>query len=121
MDAASVLKQLPELPGLRFSTASFSPTAPGHPYRNQGCNGIEITVTDPSKADPALAGLHLAQAIYSAHPTQYQVRSGFHTMQGDKTVWERLTKNREQPAKIITGWQEGIKQFRQLRQQYLLY
>lgn len=121
LDPAAVLKQLPDLAGLRFSATSFIPTAPGHPYRGQRCNGVEVTVSDPGLADPILAGLHLVQAIYRAHPTHYQLRGGFHTMIGDHTAWERLTRQGESPEQILNGWQRGLELFKRLREQYLLY
>lgn len=121
LDPTTVLKQLPTLPGLQFSATSFTPTAPGHPYRGQHCKGIEITVVDARKATPILAGLHLLQAIYRTHPTQYQIRGGFHTMIGDRSAWERLTKGGESPEQVQAGWQQGLEQFKRLREQYLLY
>lgn len=121
VDPAAVLKQLPNLPGFRFSPTSFTPTAPGHPYRNQRCQGIEVTVSDPNTADPILAGLYLVQAIYRAHPNQYQAHSGFHSMVGDRSAWQRLTAGGESPEQVISDWQERLEQFKQLREQYLLY
>jgi len=121
LDPAAVLKQLPELPGLRFSPTSFTPTAPGHPYRDQLCHGVEVAVSDPGVADPILAGLYLVQAIYRAHPDQYRAHSGFHSMVGDRLTWQRLTAGGESPEQVISGWQHHLEQFKQLREQYLLY
>lgn len=121
LDPSTVLKQLPPLPGLQFSATSFIPTAPGHPYRGQRCHGVEVTVSDPGLADPILAGLYLVQAIYRAHPTHYQLRGGFHTMIGDHTAWERLTRLGESPEQILNEWQRGLELFKRLREQYLLY
>lgn len=121
LDPATVLKQLPELPGLQFSITSFTPTAPGHPYRDQLCHGIEVTISDPNAADPILAGLYLVRAIYRAHPKQYQANSGFHNMIGDRSAWQRLTTGGESPEQVISGWQLRLELFKQLRGQYLLY
>jgi len=121
LDPAAVLKQLPELPGFTFSPTSFIPTAPGHPYRGQRCHGIEVTISDPHRANPILAGLHLVQAIYRVHPNQYQVRSGFHTMVGDRSAWGRLTKGGQSPEQLLADWQTQLEQFKRLRERYLLY
>jgi len=118
---AAVITQLPHLPGFRFRPTSFTPTAPGHPYRDQLCHGIEVTVTDPRLADPILAGLHLVQAIYRAHPKQYRAHNGFHSMVGDWSAWQRLTAGGESPEQVISGWQQRLEQFKQRREQYLLY
>jgi len=121
LDPTTVLKLLPDLPGFQFGPTSFIPTAPGHPYRGQRCQGIEVTISDPHRADPILAGLHLVQAIYRAHPNQYQVRSGFHTMVGDRSAWERLTKGGEPPESLLSDWQPRLEQFKRLRERHLLY
>ncbi|MDY0383225.1 DUF1343 domain-containing protein [Trichlorobacter sp.] len=121
VDPVAVLKQLPSLPGFWFSPTSFTPSAPGHPYRDQLCHGIQITVSNPDAADPILAGLHLVQAIYRAHPDHYRAHSGFHSMVGDRSVWQRLTAGGESPEQVISGWQQHLEQFKQLREQYLLY
>lgn len=121
LDPSAVLKQLPALPGLQFSATSFIPIAPGHPYRGQRCNGIEVNISDPLKADTILAGLYLAQAIYRAHPKHYRVYSGFHAMVGDRLAWERLTLKGETPEVIVAEWQAALAQFKQIRTRYLIY
>lgn len=121
LDPAMVLKFLPPLPGLRFSATDFIPTAPGHPYQGKHCRGIEVTITDLNAVDPVRAGLALAQAIYRAHPKQYQIRGGFSGMVGDRTVWERLTKTGTQPERIIDGWQANLARFAERRIPFLLY
>lgn len=121
VEPAKVLKQLPVLPGLSFGVTHFIPTAPGHPYRGQLCQGVEVTVHNPQQADTILAGLHLVRAFYRAHPNQYQAHSGFHTMVGDRSVWQRLTSGGESPESVLAGWQPRLDQFKRLREQYLLY
>jgi len=121
IDPDAVLQQLPALPGFRFSATSFTPTAPGHPYRDQLCYGVEVTVSAPEAADPILAGFYLVQAIYRAHPKQYQAHNGFHSMVGDRSIWQRLTAGGESPEQVISGWRQRLEQFKQLREQYLLY
>lgn len=120
LDAAAVLKQLPVLPGLRFSTTSFTPTAPGHPFQGKPCNGIEVTITDLKAATLPLAGLYLVRAIQRAHPKQYHVAGGFYGMLGDHQAWKML-RDGASPEQVMARWQGGIKQFKKLRESYLLY
>ena len=120
LDPAAVLKNLPPLPGLRFSATSFTPTAPGHPYQGKPCNGIEVTITDLKVANLPLAGLYLVRAIQQAHPKQYHVAGGFYGMLGDNQAW-KLLREGIAPERIMTRWQGGIEQFRKLREKYLLY
>jgi uncharacterized protein YbbC (DUF1343 family) len=120
LDPGAVLKQLPNLPGLKFSATSFTPTAPGHPYQGKRCHGIEVTITDLKAANLPLAGLYLVRAIQQAHPKQYHVAGGFHGMLGDTQAWKML-RDGASPEQVMTRWQGGIEQFKKLRETYLLY
>ncbi|ACD96940.1 conserved hypothetical protein [Trichlorobacter lovleyi SZ] len=120
LDPAAVLKNLPPLPGLRFSATSFTPTAPGHPYQGKPCNGIEVTITDLKATNLPLAGLYLVRAIQQAHPKQYHVAGGFYGMLGDNQAW-KLLREGIAPERIMARWQGGIEQFKKLRKTYLLY
>lgn len=120
VDPQAVLRRMPQLPGFRFSSASFTPTAPGHPYRNMQCHGIEVTLTDETVADPILAGLHLTRAIYQAHPDRYRVSSGFHSMTGDRATWQRMA-NGVLPEQIVADWRRTAAVFETRRLPYLLY
>lgn len=120
LDPAAVLKNLPDLPGLRFSATSFTPTAPGHPYQGKPCNGVEVTITDLQAANLPLAGLWLVRAIQQAHPKQYHAAGGFYGMLGDNRAW-KLLRDGVTPMQVTAHWQEGIERFKKLRESYLLY
>ena len=120
LDPTAVLKSLPNLPGLKFSATSFTPTAPGHTYQGKLCNGIEVTITDLKVANLPLAGLYLVRAIQQAHPKQYHVAGGFYGMLGDNQAWKML-RDGASPEQVMARWQGGIEQFRKLRETYLLY
>lgn len=120
LDSAAVQKQIPNLAGLKFSGTSFTPTAPGHPFQGKQCNGIEVTITDLKVANLSLAGLYLVRAIQQAHPKQYHVAGGFYGMLGDNQAWKML-RDGTSPEQVMARWQGGIKQFKKLRDTYLLY
>lgn len=120
LDSAVVQKQMPNLPGLKFSATSFTPTAPGHPYQGKPCNGIEVTITNLKAANLPLAGLYLVRAIQQAHPKQYHVAGGFYGMLGDNQAWKML-RDGASPEQVMARWQGGIEQFKKLRDTYLLY
>ena len=120
LDPAAVLQKLPNLPGLRFSATSFTPTAAGHPYLGKVCNGIEVTITNLKVANLPLAGLHLVRAIQQAHPKQYHAARGFHGMLGDNRAW-RLLQEGTMPEQIVSRWQQGVSAFKAVRERYLLY
>ena len=121
IDSDAVLKNLPVLPGLKFTATSFIPTAPGHQYQGKPCSGIEVTITDLKAANLPLAGLYLARAIYRAYPKQYRAAGGFHGMVGDRDAWRMLTSEGAAPEKVTERWLKGIDSFRKLREKYLLY
>lgn len=120
LDPTSVLQKLPNLPGLRFSSTNFTPTAPGHPYQGKLCNGIDVTITDLKQANLPLAALHLVRAIQQAHPKQYHIAGGFSGMLGDNRAW-RLLQEGTAPEQILSRWQQGISAFKAVRERYLLY
>lgn len=120
LDSAAVLKQMPNLAGLKFSASSFTPTAPGHPFQGKPCNGIEVTITDLKTANLPLAGLYLVRAIQQAHPKQYHVAGGFYGMLGDNQAWKML-RDGASPEQVMARWQSGVEAFKKLRQKYLLY
>ncbi|SJZ59280.1 Uncharacterized conserved protein YbbC, DUF1343 family [Trichlorobacter thiogenes] len=120
LDPTAVLKNLPNLPGLKFSATSFTPTAPGHTYQGKLCNGIEVTITDLNVANLPLAGLYLVRAIQQTHPKQYHVAGGFYGMLGDNQAWKML-RDGASPEQVMARWRGGIEQFRKLRETYLLY
>lgn len=121
LDSAAVLENLPDLPGIRFSAAHFTPAAAGHPYLGKHCNGVEITITGQAHADLPLAGLHLARAIHRAHPAQYKAASGFHGMLGDRRAWRMLMVEGAPPEQVTDRWRADIETFRKRREKYLLY
>lgn len=120
LDPAAVLRNLPPVPGLKFSATSFIPTAPGHPYQGKRCHGIEVTITDLTTVNLPLAALHLVQAIQQAHPKQYRAAGGFYGMLGDNQAWKML-RNGIAPEQVMARWQVDIEKFRKLREKYLLY
>lgn len=120
LDPTAVLKNLPNLPGLKFSATSFTPTAPGHTHQGKLCNGIEVTIIDLNVANLPLAGLYLVRAIQQAHPKQYHAAGGFYGMLGDNQAWKML-RDGASPEQVMVRWQGGIEQFKKLRETYLLY
>jgi uncharacterized protein YbbC (DUF1343 family) len=123
VDAAAVLHNLSAraIPGITFEQCLFVPTAAGHPYRGETCHGIRIAAIDRTLVDPVLAGLHLLQAFYETHPTQFKTDAGFAVMVGDRSVWELLTKKKKNPEEAAQRWDSDLARFEALREKYLLY
>lgn len=122
LDSEAVVKKLPILPGIQFSVTTFIPTAPGHPYAGQHCNGIRISCAQGvSTQSLSIAALSLAQAIYQTHPMRYHADAGFHGMIGDPRLWKRLTTGGASPATLVSEWKTGLDSFAIRRRQFLLY
>ena len=123
VDAATVAKNisLRNIPGIRFETCSFVPTAPGFSYRGKMCYGVCVSALDRERFDPVQAGLHLAQAFYETHPQRFKAYEGFATEVGDREAWGLLTGSNMKPEKVIERWSAGLDSFMKVRKRYLLY
>ncbi|NTV48176.1 MAG: DUF1343 domain-containing protein [Geobacteraceae bacterium] len=123
VDSAPVMHNLSAraTPGVIFESCIFVPTAAGHPYRGETCHGICVSSIDRTRLDPVLAGLHLLQAFYEAHPTRFKSGKGFAVMVGDDDALELLTEQRKSPEYTIHRWKDGLERFKNAREAYLLY
>lgn len=123
VDAVAVTGNLNarKIPGVVFEQCSFVPTAPGHPYRGKKCYGVSIKTIEREVLNPLLVGLHLVQAFYEVHPTQFRAKDGFAIEVGDNAVWDLLTTQKKNPEEVISRWKDGEDYFRKLREPYLLY
>ncbi|MCB9783703.1 MAG: DUF1343 domain-containing protein [Candidatus Omnitrophica bacterium] len=108
------------LPGVRFDTHPFTPTAKGHKFQGQPCQGILVTITDRTQFDPILTGLHFIQTIHRHHPTEYTKEDRFATLIGDPEVWKELTEVGVAPESILEGWKPELERFKKTRQKYLI-
>lgn len=112
------------LPGVSFREAYFNPTFSKYQGKNVG--GVQVYVEDPKSFDPILTGLTIIQETKRLYPDDFQWRQD-----ADSTYWiDKLTGSkrvrteidRGTPVQAIAGqWTQELNQFKQLRQQYLLY
>lgn len=113
------------LPGVRFESASFIPTAKGHQFEGKLCHGIRVRVIDREVLNPILLGLHLLQVFFEADresgSKKYFPNKGFVKEIGDDQVWQELTVKGVAPEQIIDRWQGRINSFLLMREKYLLY
>ena len=80
-----------------------------------------MAAIDRERLDPILAGLHLVQAFSEVQPERFTSQGGFAVEVGDKDVWELLTRKGRQPEEVSGRWKQMDEQFREMREQYLLY
>lgn len=117
LDAGTIAADLNTkgLPGVRFVSQPFTPTAPGHKFQGELCQGVYAVIHDRSAFDPILAGLHFIQAVHRRHPDKYTREDRFATLIGDSTVWDRLTSKGETPESVLAGWQKEVERFNEIR------
>ncbi|WLD92811.1 DUF1343 domain-containing protein [Alkalihalobacillus sp. AL-G] len=114
-----------DLPGVAFRAASFTPTFSKH--RGDLSHGVQIHVTDKEAFHPVETGLHLVKTIHDMYPADFAFRaenssgvSFFDNLIGNGWVREAI-ENGESVDDIISRWQDDLNQFKELRENYLIY
>lgn len=110
-----------ELPGVRFRAAAFTP-APGQKLAGKLVQGVEVYVTDTKTYDPIYTGLSMIKKIDELYPGKLEWRTNLWLAKlTGKSYIEEDLKAGVPVAKIIEKWQDELEEFKQVRQNYLLY
>jgi uncharacterized protein YbbC (DUF1343 family) len=117
LPVANALNSL-SLPGVRFDTTTFVPTASKH--RGVRCRGIVVQVTDPGVFEPTRTGLHLLRAILTRTSEATVQRRSFLRLMGSERVYGRFMAGAD-IDEIAAGWEGGRIEFAERRAKYLLY
>ncbi|WP_181347198.1 exo-beta-N-acetylmuramidase NamZ domain-containing protein [Thalassobacillus sp. CUG 92003] len=114
-----------DLPGVTFRAASFTPAFSKH--SGDLTHGVEIHVTDQERYKSVETGLHLVKTIHDMYPDDFEFRaensegvSFFDYLIGNGWVREAI-ENGESVDQMKMEWQDDLHDFKQLREQYLLY
>lgn len=123
----SILREMKKLnlTGVTFSSSGFTPiaiadAAPNPKYKNEKCGGLKITITDPHKIEPVKIALHFISLVRKMYPEQFQFKSGFERLSGDKKIREMIEQN-VSVDDMIKSWSEEIISFQNVSEKYLLY
>jgi uncharacterized protein YbbC (DUF1343 family) len=123
-DLAEELNSL-DLPGVKFRAASFIPTFSKH--AGTLSHGIQIHITDRNSFKPVETGLHLVKTIHDMYPEDFQFRpedsrgiSFFDLLTGNGWIREAI-ENGQSVEEIKAQWEDELNQFKQVREQYLIY
>ncbi|MRG87830.1 exo-beta-N-acetylmuramidase NamZ family protein [Salinibacillus xinjiangensis] len=116
-EVAAELNSL-ELPGVKFRAASFTPSFSKH--SGDLSNGVEIHVTDRDTFKPIEMGLHLVKTIHEMYPEDVTFRSFFDNLIGNGWIREGIM-NGQSVEEMKIQWQDELDEFKQVREQYLLY
>jgi uncharacterized protein YbbC (DUF1343 family) len=108
------------IPGIRFSPASFSVAEDANrfPFHGKTLPGISIAVTDKTALDSPELGIELISALHHLYP-EFAMAKAEHLIANADTM--RALENQEDPRKIAEGWKADLAAFEQRRQPYLLY
>lgn len=123
-----ILEELKELPGCKLRPLCFKPL--WSKYRGTPCMGFQLHVTDRSHFTPVKAALAIISAVYRTHPDDFKWREPpyefeerkqpFDILVGNSRIRGMIEKGDALPA-IERACESGMKSFRDLRNQYLLY
>ena len=113
------------LPGVTFRAASFTPTFSKH--SGNLSHGVQIHVTNKQPFNPIETGLHIVKTLHDMYPEEFEFReennqgiSFFDNLIGNGWVREAI-ENGDSVKSIVDRWKEDLKEFKQLRKEYLLY
>jgi uncharacterized protein YbbC (DUF1343 family) len=129
LNAESLIQTLKDLPGAKFSATKFTPkTTPGmaaNPrFKNEGLNGIKISLTDPKTFDPVATSIHLIHGFYTQAKGINRIRffnaNWITKLAGTKRLQQDLTIGKT-PDEIIASWRDDLTEFAKRRKPYLLY
>ncbi len=124
---ANALNSL-RLNGVIFRPISFLPTFQKH--HNQTCGGVFLHVLDRNSFAPVLTGIAVIKTVFDLYPSEFKWkappyeyvfdRNPFDVIAGTTKLREMIEQNIEL-NEIENSWQEELKQFKKLREKYLLY
>lgn len=128
IDAGKVIEELNkisikgvELESVKFTPVSMIGMSASPKLKDTDCNGIRIKVTDRDQYNPVEFGVKLISVIISLYPDKIIFRNDFFDKLAGSDNLRKLLTKKTSPDLIIAQWQEELKNFLQLRNNYLLY
>jgi uncharacterized protein YbbC (DUF1343 family) len=113
------------LPGVKFRSASFIPSFSKHASKLS--HGVEIHVTDEKLFQPVLTGITLVKTIHDMYPQDFAFRaedsagkSFFDLLIGNGWVRDAIESG-SSVEEIVNRYQDELNDFKEIRQNYLLY
>jgi len=117
-----------DFPGVAFREAYFRPTF--CEFAGETCGGVQIHITDREAFTPVIVGITLVKTVFDMYPEHFQWRQNAYEYVFDKNPFDVICgtdKVRKQiehgtsVKKIEESWVEGLADFNNLRDKYLLY
>jgi uncharacterized protein YbbC (DUF1343 family) len=129
IDAERVIKELADrhIEGVTMEPVTFTPvdipgTAMNPKYKDQECQGISLTVTDPVHFKSLEFGIHLISVLMELYPDDFVIsRPDFlGNLWGNEKAAIMFSEHKT-AEKIIASYKENLDNFINLREKYLLY
>ena len=117
-----------KLDGVYFRKATFEPTFQKH--AGVTCGGCQIHVTDRNSFEPVETGVSLLRECFGLAPDKFAWRDPPYEYEHEKMpidilagspLLRRQIEAQAPLAEIVESWDEGVAEFREIRQDYLLY
>lgn len=116
------------LRGVFFRSCVFLPTFQKH--KGVGCGGVQLHVTDRDSFEPALTGIAMVKVAHDMYPKEFRWKEPPYEYVYDKNPFDvvcgtdKLRKEIEQGSsmeQMTASWDREIREFEEIREQYLLY
>jgi len=105
------------IPGIRFVPDRFMPES--GLYKGEICQGAKVVVIDREAVFTMRIGLEIAAALMKLYPGKLETAKMVALVGNGETI-ERLMSG-DSPQTIVTGWENELGAFREVRAKYLLY
>lgn len=106
-----------QIPGVRFYSVRFTPTA--SKFANEECGGVFMVITDRQALRPVRVGVEIASALMKLFPGKLEIDLAARLF-GSTAGLSRI-KSGDDPAAIAQSWQAAEARWRLLRAKYLIY
>jgi uncharacterized protein YbbC (DUF1343 family) len=123
LDTTAVLAQLRaiDLPGVAFSSDTFTPHAPGDgKFADTTVSGIRLRITDRARFDSPATAVAMLFVIHALQPTEIRIGGSFDRLAGGPALREALQRGDSADA-IVRAWQPALAAYRERVRPYLLY
>ena len=120
--------QKDKLPGVVFRPTHFQPTF--HKFAGEICGGLQMHITDRDSFKPVITSIAVISAIHRLYPNDFDWKQPpyeyvfdklpFDVINGSASVCEQIMGN-VPVAEIEESWREPLKEFAEMRREYLLY
>jgi uncharacterized protein YbbC (DUF1343 family)/CubicO group peptidase (beta-lactamase class C family) len=115
IDAAKLVQELRDLPGVSFTPVTFTPAASVH--KGETCNGVRIAITDRKALRSVDVGVAIASALARLYPDKFPVDELQPLLRHKPTL--ELIRAGKPIEEIRAAWNTDA--FRQRRAKYLMY